>query len=1389
MLKLTVSRCGLPEIIRLETLSGEGTRSVFSKTSAYQRPRQDEFSVGLGVGECSHPSGKEAPLACETVYDRRFRSVTYLLFILHCPYLMHRSVTRRPPIRRGDQRLRFETLELRRLLAAELEPASLSGTTDRPIDIETDPRVLRWFHGPVLPGRPIPPIQAFAPAVDSFSADETPLADSNEDGGSDDDGPPESAPFSLDQTFLLHSKPLSNFTIYLDFDGHTTIGTSWNSSYGIDEIVHPNYWGDTNNDFSESRLELIQEIWQVVAEDFAPFDVNVTTEEPRDIGDLRDTGGEDTRWGVRVVMTKDTFADCRCGGHAFLGSFDDFQDEPSLVYNGGLGAGSETVSHEVGHQLNLRHDGNGGNEYYRGHGENSDDTGWGPIMGAPFSKRMTHWNNGDYFNASNTGQDDLAVITDAEVNFPYADDDHANESSGPSPLLEAGETNVTAFGIIERNDDVDWFRFETGGGAVSFNVDVLSYKANLDVWVGLFDSSGTFIADSNSRDDLSASLSAVELDAGEYLLKIDGVAWDSTYNPATDSFDEPSPPPYTVSNPLGYSDYGSLGQYRISGQIVATGDPTVSISADAAEINEGETATFTLTTSDASDTDVTVQIRPVRQSAAGLSAPWPATADDFGIDTTQVVSITGGSGTLSIPVVADAIVERDEQFEVVIIENGTYAVADRAAGMLVREVSTSYAVIAADADSIEGDTPGSTTHRFEINRLGREDVAHTIGWRRVASGENPADENDFAGAAEGTLEFDAGVTSQTLDIDIEGDLAVEPDETYAIELFVPQGQDFTIDSLQPSAPGTITDDESVVSFVSGAQYRLRQVSYSNGTFDNWAFDNFELTGTTILDDFDPDIDNSQWDEIIGATAQSTFPGTDGNALFFGLGTETRAATTIPAAPSPGSAVEFDLIFADSDGNGLNNPESGEDVVLEYSLDGTNWIEVQRFDEAEFTSWTPISVDLPSEATFAPTSLIEGDAGTNAETISVPRTGYLDKAITVAWQLTPTGDSPVDANDFVGGLPSGTIEFAIGESVAFVELDIAGDTDIEDDETFLITLSSNSGGPILNDQVIGRIVNDDFVEPEINLVGAGQLDIANDDLTPSVEDGTDFGLLPVEDGSLASVFTIENLGPLDLTVSGVTIEGDHPQDFAISQAPDGVVAPQGSTTFEVTFDPTAPGTRRATIVIANDDSDESPYRFGVAGLATDLAAEQIVLNGGDASRSQITSLLVTFNNVVEHQPLAEAFSIYQIGNRQFTPDFTITPADVDGKTQVTFDFVIDPGTGGAAGPQVFLDGFYELQIRSDAVVTTGSDPFPMYNDEFFGTENGAHDSTDAFFRFFGDADGDRDVDSVDLGQMGLTFLQTSDSDQYNRQLDADLDGDVDSRDMAEFRRRFQQTLTY
>ena len=77
-------------------------------------------------------------------------------------------------------------------------------------------------------------------------------------------------PFPYEDTFTLHSNPGASHRLYIDCDGHTEYGetyTTWD----------PDGDGDS---FSENEQLLIQKMWYLISEDFMPFIVDVTTEDP-----------------------------------------------------------------------------------------------------------------------------------------------------------------------------------------------------------------------------------------------------------------------------------------------------------------------------------------------------------------------------------------------------------------------------------------------------------------------------------------------------------------------------------------------------------------------------------------------------------------------------------------------------------------------------------------------------------------------------------------------------------------------------------------------------------------------------------------------------------------------------------------------------------------------------------------------------------------------------------------------------------------------------------------------------------------------------------------------------------------------------------------------------
>ena len=157
----------------------------------------------------------------------------------------------------------------------------------------------------------------------------------------------------------------------------------------------------------------------------------------------------------------------------------------------------------------------------------------------------------------------------------------------PSNTLNVNATNpslidVEQFGTIETRNDLDFIRFETGTGLVNLTIDPYiselwtanssgsfdrsiepafygtvwanNQGSNLDVEAKLYNAAGNLIATSNPAG-LRASFANLALTAGTYYISIDGVG-----------FGTPAANP-----PTGYTDYGSLGQYLLTGTVTSLG--------------------------------------------------------------------------------------------------------------------------------------------------------------------------------------------------------------------------------------------------------------------------------------------------------------------------------------------------------------------------------------------------------------------------------------------------------------------------------------------------------------------------------------------------------------------------------------------------------------------------------------------------------------------------------------------------------------------------------------------------------------------------------------------------------------------------------------------------
>lgn len=342
------------------------------------------------------------------------------------------------------------------------------------------------------------------------------------------------APYPLSETFNLSTNPAASKTLYLDFNGHYSVNNDWGH-----DIQFPAYDRDGNpSAFADSELIELQLMFQNVAEDFAAFDLNVTTKEPS-LDKLIRAGASDTVFGMRVVHTQATggFGD-GIGGVAYLNSFGPNEDTPCFAFNKGVNNGGMTISHEAGHTFGLRHDGLNSQAYHPGVGTGT--TSWGPIMGAPFGKNLVQWSKGEYAGADNT-EDDYAVITRAQNGVNFKPDDFGNTIATASALPRVGRT-VSTYGFISQNTDVDMLKFDAGDGLTTFNIRAFRGNPNLDIVATIYNSSGAVVATSNPLTDVNANFS-VNLTNGTYYLAVDGTG-------NTD-----------------YTQYGSVGFYTIDGDI------------------------------------------------------------------------------------------------------------------------------------------------------------------------------------------------------------------------------------------------------------------------------------------------------------------------------------------------------------------------------------------------------------------------------------------------------------------------------------------------------------------------------------------------------------------------------------------------------------------------------------------------------------------------------------------------------------------------------------------------------------------------------------------------------------------------------------------------------
>ena len=339
----------------------------------------------------------------------------------------------------------------------------------------------------------------------------------------------------------LSSLPGAPASLYLNFAGDST------PLYGnYRNIITPAFDQDGDpTTFSDAELAAIQKIWSYVAEDYAPFNINVTTVPPANMShgvtEKVDIGGTGAWTGGQS------------GGLCYVNDFT-AASVPNIafVFSQNLAGGNprytgDAVSHESGHGFGLNHQSQYAGttmiaEYNTGPGD-----GTAPLMGNSYAARRSLWWYGQSDVSSTTYQDDMAVISSPTNGFGYRPEPGDSTPASAVPLVMQNGTQVSYAGLIIHPTDLDYYSFTSGPGVVSFTVSVPTDVSNLAPRIELLDASGsTVIASAGpSATDFSASITATLPATGSYRI--------------------------LVASSDGH--YGNVGQYSISGTIGTPSSP------------------------------------------------------------------------------------------------------------------------------------------------------------------------------------------------------------------------------------------------------------------------------------------------------------------------------------------------------------------------------------------------------------------------------------------------------------------------------------------------------------------------------------------------------------------------------------------------------------------------------------------------------------------------------------------------------------------------------------------------------------------------------------------------------------------------------------------------
>ncbi len=663
-----------------------------------------------------------------------------------------------------------------------------------------------------------------------------------------------------------------------------------------------------------------------------------------------------------------------------------------------------------------------------------------------------------------------------------------------------------------------------------------------------------------------------------------------------------------LSNPVGATITDNQGVGTIQN------DDAASLSINDLSIVEGDAGTtvfsFTVTLSNPSASNVSVDY----QTNDGTAA---AGTDYTGIPVTTLTFLPGEtSKTVPANVNGDVTVEVDETFAVDLSNPSGATISDsQGVGTIRNDDGTTFSI---DDVSLAEGNAGTTAFSFTVSLSNPSAGIVSVDYQ-TSDGTASAGV-DYAAIGVTTLTLLPGETSKTVTVNGSGDVTVEADETFTVELSNPVGA--TLADNQ--GLGTILNDDSTV-------VSIDDVSINEGNSGTTAF-----TFTVSL------TNPSATDVSVDYTT------TDGSAT---TGDSDYAATsgtlTIPAGSTTGQ-ITVNV-------TGDNKVEGNETFTVDLSNPvGATITDNQGLGTINNDDATAISID---DVTVA-----EGNSGTTAFTFTVSLTNPSATDVTVDYTTT---DGTATTADSDYGTESGTLTMPAGSTTAQITVNAVGDAKVEGNETFTVDLSNPVGAAITDNQGLGTINNDDATGLSI------------DDVT--VAEGNS--------GTAAFIFTVSLTNPSasDVTVDYTTTDGTATTaDSDYTAASGTLTIPAGSTSGQITVD------------VTGDAKVEGNETFTV-GLSNPVGATISDNQGlGTINNDDATAISIDDVSVNEGNAGTTAFTFTVSLTNPSATDVTVDYTTVDG-TATTVDADYAAAAGMLTIPAGSLSNAITVNVNGDATV--------------------------------------------------------------------------------------------